>query len=84
MAKPPSAVAEIAALVPKSRRGMPWWERCTPAVTAALPGILKGWREGAFGPHRYTAARAIAAWLKQHGVEIGEQGVVAWLRRNPQ
>ena len=77
-----SAVNEIASLIP-SRTGIrPWWERVDGKVAAALPEILEAWRAGEFGTRRRTAARAIAAWLVRHGVEIREQGVDLWLRRN--
>lgn len=82
MAKPPSAIAEIAALMPRSRRSLPWWERVSPEIAAVLPGILQGWRDGQFGTHMKPAAQGISAWLNQHGVEVGFQGVLTWLQRN--
>lgn len=81
MAKP-SPVAEIAALVPQSKRSLPWWERVSPEVAEALPGILEAYRDGKFGPHAKPAAHGISAWLNQHGVEVGHQGVLTWLQRN--
>lgn len=83
MAKAQSPVSEIAAMVRKPGRSLPWWERVPPDVAAMLPAILDGWCSGDFGTCRRPAARAITAWLQQRGVEIGEQGVDQWLRRNP-
>jgi hypothetical protein len=82
MGKSPSAVAEIVALVPKSRRSQPWWERVSPEVAEALPGILDAYHDGQFGPHDKPASQGIAAWLQQHGVEVGFQGVLTWLKRH--
>jgi aromatic ring-cleaving dioxygenase len=82
MGKPSPVVAEIAALVVKSGRSLPWWERVTPEIAETLPEVLKGWHDGRFGPHRRPAAQAIAAWLQQNGVQIGHQGVLTWLERN--
>lgn len=82
MAKASSPVAEIAALVPKSKRSLAWWDRVSPEVAEALPGILQGYHDGQFGQHAKPAAQAIAAWLTKHGVEVGFQGVLTWLQRN--
>lgn len=82
MGKASSAVSEIAALIAKSNRSLPWWDRVSPEIAAALPGVLEGWRNGTFGPHRKPAAKAIAAWLQREGVQIGFQGVQIWLERN--
>lgn len=82
MGKALSPVAEIAALVPRSKRSQPWWERVSPEVAEALPGILQAYHDGQFGPHAKPAAEGIAAWLKTHGVEVGFQGVLTWLQRN--
>lgn len=79
-----SAVNEIASLIPPRTGVRPWWERVDGKVAEALPGILEAWRAGQFGPRRRTAARAISAWLVRQGVEIREQGVDLWLRRNAQ
>ena len=77
-----SPVSEIASLIPSRAGVRPWWERVDKRVESQLPEILAAWRAGKFGSRRRTAARAIAAWLVRHGVEIREQGVDTWLRRN--
>lgn len=82
MAKTSGAVAEIAALIPKRTGVRPWWEKVDEPVAAALPGVLEAWRAGELGTKRRPAAEAIAAWLQKQGVEIGEQGVDEWLKRN--
>lgn len=82
MPKAASVIDEIASLIPERVGVRPWWERVSPDVASALPGVLEAWQSGQFGAQRRTAARAIAAWLNKRGVEIGVQGVEAWLRRS--
>lgn len=83
MAKP-SIVDEVAALIPENPGVRPWWDRVDDTQAAMLEQIREAWRSGSLGTKRRTAARAISATLKRHGVEIGEQGVETWLKRNEQ
>lgn len=76
------AVKEIAQMIPRNRRSLPWWDRVSPEVARLLPGVLEAWRSGEFGSHVRPAAVAISVWLRKHGVEIQEQGVERWLRQN--
>ena len=82
MGKAANVIDEIAAMIPERPGVRPWWERVDPSLASALPGVLQAWREGQFGAKRRPAAKAIAAWLVKNGVQIGEQGVDAWLKRN--
>lgn len=77
----PSVVDEIAALIPERVGTRPWWERVDPQHESTLAEILEAWRAGTFGGRRRTAAKAISAALKRRGVDIGEQGVETWLKR---
>lgn len=82
MASIPSIVSEIAALVPQQAGNRPWYEKVSPEQQEVLVTILNGWKSGAFGGRRRTAARAISAVLNKHGIPIGEQGVEIWLIRH--
>jgi hypothetical protein len=77
-------VAEIARAIPSGRPGSkPWWERTAPEHEDTLAAIHSAWHAGEFGPRRITAARVIAKTLNDMGIEIGEQGVIAWLKLAP-
>ncbi len=59
----------------------PWWERVDQAHVAELNDLLTAWRAGELGPHMRPVARAVVAHIKAKGIaDIGEQGVIAWLR----
>lgn len=79
-----SVVDEIASLIPERSGARPWWERVDSSQASMLDEILKAWQSGAFGSRRRTAAKAISVALKSRGVDIGEQGVETWLKRNGQ
>lgn len=77
-------VAAIARQIPSARPGsLPWWERTPPEHDSTLAAIHAAWHRGEFGPRRITAARVIAKQLREMGVQIGEQGVIAWLKLPP-
>lgn len=83
MAKQTSVVDEIAASFKPMRTGFrPWYERVNDEQAAMIAEILKGWHAGRFGVSRDAAARTISAYLARHGIEIGRQGVSAWLAKN--
>jgi hypothetical protein len=81
MAKP-SMIDEIAASIPESQSGKPWWKKLTPQQQEFIKPILSAWKNGKFGKQRMPASKAIAAYLTKHGIEIGAQGVISWLQRN--
>jgi hypothetical protein len=81
MARARDIVAEIAAIVPRNGHGMkPWHMRVGDEHREMLAAIHAGWHAGAFGSKFYPAAQAISAKLREHGIEIGTQGVLHWLR----
>jgi hypothetical protein len=48
---------------------------------AELNDLLTAWRAGELGPHMRPVARAVVAHIKAKGIaDIGEQGVIAWLK----
>ena len=60
----------------------PWWERIDEAHRKELDELHAAWRAGELGPHMRPVARAVVAHLQSKGIsDIGEQGVVAWLKR---
>jgi hypothetical protein len=77
-----SIVDEIAAAIPESQSGRPWWLRLTAEQQDFIKPILVAWKAGKFGSRRIAAARAISATLGRHGISIGPQGVQNWLQRN--
>ncbi|NBW14549.1 MAG: hypothetical protein EBR82_41775 [Caulobacteraceae bacterium] len=81
MPKAPSIIDQIAASIPDSQSGKPWWLRLTEDQREFVAPILAAWRAGRFGTRKITAARAIAKTLTEHGITIGAQGVLAWLQR---
>ena len=76
-----SLVDQIAAAIPESGSGKPWWRRLTPEQQELVQPILAAWRAGRFGSAKMPAARAISKTLTQQGIPIGAQGVLAWLQR---
>lgn len=76
-----SVVDEVISLMPQRSGVRPWWERVDAGQAAMLAEILAAWKGGALGTKRRPVSRAISAALKQHGIEIGEQGVDMWLRQ---
>jgi hypothetical protein len=77
-------VAEIAAAVPRNRHGTrPWYERVPAEHRELLQAIHAAWYAGTLGAKKITAARTISAKLAEFGIQIGEQGVMAWLDLPP-
>lgn len=77
-------VAQLAASIPKNQHGAkPWWERVDPEHHELLDAIHAAWYAGELGAKRLTAARGIVPLLAEHGITIGEQGVLAWLKLPP-
>ena len=73
-------VAEIAANIPTHYGPLPWWQRVDSEHKQMLQAIHAAWRGGRFGRRRMTAARSIAATLRdEFGIDIREQGVIKWL-----
>jgi hypothetical protein len=81
MAKATSIVDQIAAAIPESQSGKPWWFRITPEQREFVAPVMAAWKAGRFGTRKMPAARAISKTLTEHGIKIGAQGVLAWLNR---
>lgn len=81
MAKGTSIVDEIAAAIPDGPTSKPWWQRLNDDQKKLIKPILAAWHAGSFGSRRITAARVISDHLSKHGINIGQQGVQAWLQR---
>lgn len=78
------AVAKLAASIPKNQHGAkPWWERVDPQHQELLDAIHAAWHSGELGAKRLTAARGIVPMLAENGINIGEQGVITWLKLPP-
>ena len=59
----------------------PWWQRIDQAYAAELEELLAAWRAGELGPHMRPVARSVVQYLAEKGIaDVGEQGVVAWLK----
>lgn len=81
MGKKGSVVAEIAALVPQATPKS-WEHRVADEHRATLDEIKAAYHAGHFGGSKSVAARAIATWLKDHGIStVGYQGVLQWLAK---
>ena len=77
-------VARMAASVPPESHGTkPWWERHYAEHSELLDAIHTGWYAGTFGTKKRPAAKIISAELARHGITIGEQGVITWLKLPP-
>lgn len=77
-------VARLAASIPRNRHGSrPWYDKVDPKHHELLKAILAAWHAGTLGNRRITAARGIVATLADHGITIGEQGVITWLKQSP-
>lgn len=89
MARTPEVAASgsllevVRARIEHKRHGFrPWWERVDQAHAAELEELLAAWRSGELGQHMRPVARAVVAHLREKGIaDIGEQGVVAWLKK---
>lgn len=81
MAKAKSAVDEIAGSIP-DRQSPAWEHRVAAEHLSTLAEIKAACRDGKFGRHKITAARAISEYLARHGIaQVGPQGVLAWLQK---
>lgn len=77
-------VAELAASIEAKPRGSrPWWERVELQHQELLEEIHAAWYRGDLGTRQITAAKQISRLLSTCGITIGEQGVIAWLKRPP-
>lgn len=65
---------------PPTQGGKPWHERVPPEHAETVRAIHHAWHDGLFGSRKITAARVIKRKLSDMGIDIGEQGVVAWLK----
>ena len=68
---------EVGVPSPGSR---PWHERVPPEHAETVRAIHAAWHDGLFGTRKMTAARVISRRLRDLGIDIGNQGVIAWLR----
>ena len=68
---------EVGVPLPGSR---PWHERVPPEHADTVKAIHAAWHDGLFGTRKMTAARVISRRLRDLGIDIGNQGVIAWLR----
>ena len=68
---------EVGVPSPGSR---PWHERVPPEHAETVRAIHAAWYDGLFGTRKMTAARVISRRLRDLGIDIGAQGIVAWLR----
>jgi hypothetical protein len=81
--KIPLGEAIRAAVPPVVKRTPAWWERLDADTLAEVEAIRRDFHAGALGGSRSAVARAIASELTARGlVEIGWQGVTAWLARD--
>ena len=68
---------EVGVPMPGSR---PWHERVPQEHAETVRAIHAAWHDGLFGTRKMTAARVISRRLRDLGIDIGTQGVIAWLR----
>jgi hypothetical protein len=68
---------EVGVPMPGSR---PWHERVPLEHAETVKAIHAAWHDGLFGTRKATAARVISRRLRDLGIDIGTQGVIAWLR----
>lgn len=76
-------VAAVIESLPSRVRGTPpWYERVAPEHQAELAELKAAWQSGLLPVPRNTAARHIAAQLRERGISnIGTQGVNEWLAK---
>jgi len=80
-----STSADIIALISEevgvpSPGSRPWHDRVPPEHAETVKAIHAAWHDGLFGTRKMTAARVISRRLRDLGIDIGTQGVIAWLR----
>lgn len=76
-----SLVAAVLESLPSRVHGTPpWYERVAPEHRAELEELRAAWKSGELKVPRNTAARFIAAQLRERGIAtVGTQGVCEWL-----
>jgi hypothetical protein len=76
-----SLVAAVIESLPRKVHGTPpWYERVAPEHQAELEELRVAWKSGELKVPRNTAARFIAAQLRERGIStVGTQGVCEWL-----
>ena len=76
-----SLVDAVLESLPRKVHGTPpWHERVAPEHQAELEELKAAWKSGELKVPRNTAARFIAAQLRERGIaNIGTQGVSEWL-----
>lgn len=61
---------------------LPWHKRLAEEHRENVEDFRRAWLAGEFGSQLEPVARAVAAYLREHGIcEIGTQGVRAWLKQ---
>lgn len=78
-----SLVAAVIESLPRKVHGTPpWHERVAHEHQAELEELKAAWKSGELKVPRNTAARFIAAQLRERGIAIiGTQGVNEWLAK---
>jgi hypothetical protein len=57
-----------------------WWMKLTDEQKAKIGPIRDAYHAGVFGKREITACRALSGVLAELGINIGPQGVKAWLK----
>lgn len=71
---------KIVGMIPTRRQGhMAWHERVDAKTLAELEDLRASWRAGEIESPKLTLAKAISTVVRELGVDVGPQGVVAWL-----
>lgn len=61
----------------------PWYERVAAEHRAEIAEVKAAWKAGKIAVPRNTAAKHIAAQLRERGIStVGHQGVCEWLARD--
>jgi hypothetical protein len=75
--------AVIKSLPARIHGNAPWYERLRPEHLSELVELKAAWKSGRLAVPRRTAARHIAAQLRERGIStVGMQGVDEWLKRD--
>lgn len=61
---------------------LPWHKRLADEHRENVEEFRRAWLAGEFGWQLEPVARAVAAYLHEHGIStIGHQGVIRWLKQ---
>ena len=71
---------KVVELIENKQSGfLPWHKRIDAKTLAELEELRTAWRAGEIESPKRTLAKAISTVIRDVGIDVGPQGVIAWL-----